>query len=774
MGTRTFGYGQTYDWSTTHWLYNCHSVNSTTATSYDGWLICHDKVVTTGEAWSSIGANWTETNSAGCDSDIDPAGQLRQRATNGAAADDWTDVYDVNWANAGVGNTTWTLAYFVALDTPSISTATSSAGFRIKHDDGTRKWLINIRSDGNNFDVYVSDSDAGGAYAKRDTLIPIDTRFHSWVLRNNNVDDGLEILCDGKILFSDGARGGVSASAGHVEQRAWWKTGDPATVEHHIFSTYYWDTYTSFSTTSNVQISSTTASAWDAGAGNAWEKIEWTSDESNGTTITAQVRTADTSDDFPASIVDGWTTVTNGEEFSDALKNRVLQVWFTFNTEGSGQYTPILKTATATYGLDYIRALNRRPNLNPYRKVEIKRRLSDATGNYESSWQDVTNDIVQFGNMEWKIDADTMGVFIQSTMTLTGDNTDKQWNDNAFGSSLFSGFATRYKTLFRITTGLIDTDGTIYPTVGTAFYGILSDDIQLTETEAVLIVNSLTSIFREQSAIGLALLNTDKASDMIDKILALTDNNGNIIFNRFLEGNTVTATTVTYKDAAAEVLDDLTCWDLINRLCLAEDYCAFIGTDGYFYFKSKDESIGNKWKFIGADIYEEDYGINISEIKQGNDIWTKVYNQIKIEHTADTFSTVGDTWGQGDGSSSDLYGERDLNITESMLQATEATTLANALYTEYREPKIEVILTSSTFNPLLQLLDKVKVTYYGENTTEPAGIWGYSVWDDTWSDKVGLWTGKKGGIYLKNKEMKIIGITLDLDNFISEFHLREI
>lgn len=420
-----------------------------------------------------------------------------------------------------------------------------------------------------------------------------------------------------------------------------------------------------------------------------------------------------------------------------------------------------------------ITTLNKKSVLKPYRKVEIKRRLDNGTGDYEADWFDVTDYIVSFGTINWNLDTETVGVFVQSSVNLVGDNLSRKWGTETDAESLFSGFQTRYKTLFKISTGLYEE--TTVRGEGAVFYGILTDDITLTETQAILKINSLTEIFREQKASGLSLSASDTASDIVTKVLNLQDDSGNVIFDRFINGSSADVTTTVYADVTSgSNLENQTCWDIINRMCLTEDMAAYIGNNGSFYFVGKTSGTDIDWKFNGAGVFDETYGVNIKEIQQSNNIWTKIYNQIVVEHTTDTFGTAGDTWSQGDDSSSDKYGERPLNVNEHWLGSTAAVEVAGSLYLAYREPKREAILTSSTYNPSLKLLDRVKATYFGETTTTPPGLFGISVFGSSYSDGVGLFTGRQGGVYLDEIPMNIIGIELDLDKPESKFILREV
>jgi hypothetical protein len=420
-----------------------------------------------------------------------------------------------------------------------------------------------------------------------------------------------------------------------------------------------------------------------------------------------------------------------------------------------------------------ITTLNKDSVLRPYRKVEIKRRLDDGSGDYESSWYDVTDYIKSFGTVSWKLDTETVGVFTQSTLTLIGVNFTRQWDSPDNCTSLFNGFLTRYKTLFRITIGLKDSTGTVYPTNASFWYGIMTDDIQLTETDATIVVNSLTQMFREQGVSSLSLAGTDTASTIITKVLNIQDDSGNNVFDRFITGSSAGTTSLQYADATGGTnLEQQTAWDIINRMCLTEDYCAYIGNNGSFYFKGKSTGTDIAWKFNGIGVNDEIYGVNIASIRQSNNIWSKVYNKVVVEYQDGAYGSQGDNWSQGDRSSSDKYGERILNISEHWLGSAGAGSVAGSLYNTYSTPKKEVVLTTTTFNPELKLLDLVEVNYKAQNSTSPAGIWGVSCWGSSYSDGIGLWTGKLGGIYLNAEQMSIIGIDLDMDSLVSTFTLR--
>jgi len=425
-----------------------------------------------------------------------------------------------------------------------------------------------------------------------------------------------------------------------------------------------------------------------------------------------------------------------------------------------------------------IKQLNKRNNLKPFRRCEIRRRLNDGTGNYETDWTDITSYIKSFGTLSLSLDTETIGVFTQSSMTLIGDNMNSAFADPSDNKSLFYTFLTRYKTLFRIKIGLYDTDGiTVIPTNGSVFYGILSGDVNLTENEATLNIISTAFCLQEQSASNLTLLATDTASGIISKIFQIQDSGGNNVFDRFITGTSIATTTTAYVDVTGgSNLLSQSCLDIINRLCLVEDKCAFIDGNGSFYFRAKTSGTDIAWKFIGAGAYDEEYGVNIASIKNSNYIWSKIYNQVVIEHTDGSYVTASSTWEKGDSSSPDKYGEKKLNISEYWLGTDGATALAGSLYTNYYLPKREVIISSSTFNPELKLLDRASVTYYGDISSNEAGIWDTTCWGGTelWEDGIGLWAENKGGIYLNNVSMNIIGINFDLDNFVNEFHLREV
>lgn len=424
-----------------------------------------------------------------------------------------------------------------------------------------------------------------------------------------------------------------------------------------------------------------------------------------------------------------------------------------------------------------IKQLNRKANLKPYRKIEIKRRLADGTGDYESDWFDATNYIKTMGTLSLALDKETVGVFVQNSMTIVGDNTESAWADPSDSESIFFGFLTRNKTIFRISIGLKDDDGTIVPSNRGVFYGMLTGDVILTESEATMTINSMSNVFSQVSASRATFLATDTAKDIVGKILAIEDEGSNRVFDRFITGSYADTTSVQYPDVVgSSALENQSCWDIIQRMCLAEDMAAFVDGNGSFYFVNKSSGTTIDWKFFGPGVYDEEYGVNIAEIRNSNYVWSKIYNKVVVEHTEGSFVTAGGgTWQQGDASSIDKYGERILSISEFWLDAAGAATIAAELYNSYANPKREVNILTSTFNPELKLLDRTQVTYFGE-LFDAGGIFGYHVFGTSWQpdNQVGVFSGVRGGIYLDKVSMNIIGIDYDLDAFNTTFQLREI
>jgi len=428
-----------------------------------------------------------------------------------------------------------------------------------------------------------------------------------------------------------------------------------------------------------------------------------------------------------------------------------------------------------------IEAEIRKSVLEPFRKAYIRRRLNDGSGDYETDWFDITNLIKIFGIVSWSTDDIQLNQFEQPTVTLTSRNDNKEWTEGVFQTSLFEGFLTRYKTLVRINAGYLDEDGNELPTNTAVFYGIITDEVTLnSENEAIIRVNALSWTLEEQSAGDIGSLASETATSLAEKIRDIQDGSSNFTLQRYISSTAwnIETTTTVYTDITTDSLNSLNCWELIGRLAEAENFVTYIDNNGGLSFRAKDANTASSlWTFNGPGIRDTTYGVNIVSLDDLNPGWSQIYNRIRVKHldenTETSYVTAETSWTVGDGSTQDKYGTRTYEFENTWLDQTGASILAAQMLNNLNAPKDEYLITTKMITHL-NLFDRVTLNWYGEPILANPSYWGRSYWSNAASPNKWYWSGRRGGILIRNKECKIIRIDIDLDNFQTQFKLKEI
>ena len=413
--------------------------------------------------------------------------------------------------------------------------------------------------------------------------------------------------------------------------------------------------------------------------------------------------------------------------------------------------------------------------LRPYRKCSIKRR--NAT-DYEASWYDVTSLIKSFGIVTWATDDVKLNKFEQGSITLVARNDTRQWTDEVGNSAaLFAGYATPYKTLFKIDIGYYDENDVIWPTNTAVFNGVLVDDITYnSEHEAVLNINPLTWAISEVSASKINPPATTTASNLIAAVRDVDSPtaSASYLIRPFITSTSweIQTTTTAYTDFVSTGLDNYNCWSLMEKLAETENYMVFFGTDGIVHFKDRNPNTTTvDWKFNGPNMVDGEYGTNIIEIDNYTLGWSRIYQRVRIRHHSDdtstSYSVSEQSYTPGDGSSSWLYVLRTYEFENLWLTGAQASTMAAAIKNDYLSPKREFNIRTKLITTL-NLMDRVAISYIGPNSTQKISLWGEAIWGED------VWTGALGGLNLNSVTCKIIRIADDLDNFNSQFVLREI
>lgn len=192
-------------------------------------------------------------------------------------------------------------------------------------------------------------------------------------------------------------------------------------------------------------------------------------------------------------------------------------------------------------------ALTKKSKLKVFRRLWIRRRLDDSSGDYETDWQNITEFVKKWGSIGWQIDEKKYNFISQRGFTLTLDNTKGTFDLEQSESSMFNGFLTRYRTLVRVEAGYIDpiTGGDV-PNPNVLFYGLTASEpiLQNSNQEVIFNVKPLLSVIDEIPA--------NKIADVTDfKTLWVVDATTDKIYNIQIDGTLISSFATSVFDVNA-------------------------------------------------------------------------------------------------------------------------------------------------------------------------------------------------------------------------------
>lgn len=406
-----------------------------------------------------------------------------------------------------------------------------------------------------------------------------------------------------------------------------------------------------------------------------------------------------------------------------------------------------------------------------FRRMAVKRR-SPSDGKYESSWQDMTDLVKKWGTIETSVDDVRLNRFRHSGINITCRNDTGRFNDETNSSSLWFGYMTRYRSLVRIQAGYDTSDGEL-PSDATQGIFILTDEIEqdASKNEVTLRCSSLQSIFSEVRAREVPGLNvTLTAADIIARIRDHSDGAGNNIFREFITSTAwvISTTTNNYTLNTDTTLEEMTCWDLMEKLAEAETYVLMVNRTGGLEFRGRGaRQSTSQWSFNGQGFPEQ----NIIKLNGEKEAVNKLYTYIRFKYleadTSSSFVTAGTTTSVSNANLSWKYGQRIYELENLFTpSATTAQTIANAAFTEYSVIKKEIDFDAK-FHPTLEVLDRVNLSYRSYDIAFNS-LWDVIVWD------TGKWSREGNNFDYQDKPYKLLGKRINLDNFSMNITAREI
>ena len=409
-----------------------------------------------------------------------------------------------------------------------------------------------------------------------------------------------------------------------------------------------------------------------------------------------------------------------------------------------------------------------------FKRIKIKRRLAVPIGDsyYESSWLDITDDVLNVSNVVWNIDDIELNNFTQGGFSLTCKNDTFKFAGVNFSASYFSGYLTRHRTKVKIEAGYIDEDGGEYSYDVAA--GVIVGDGIVAQSDGTIYLPCISpaTIFEEQPAdkINEGTLpggdtdwyDNESISAVVQYLYDLQISN-KYVFHPFLESSTISPKN----DIVADLYDftDQSCMDALTSMAEVSNSCFYVDGEFKFNFIAKDGGATSVFTFYGPGAKKSD--INILKAYDYNEGISNVYNRVAWYNTDPVVEAV-ESWSMGDGSSTDKYGQRTYSV-DNVLVTTGAIrqTICDNLLAAYKEPKQEITLETK-FVPQLNLLDRITLNFYGDYSTFLPALWGLALFGSA------LWTGRRGGIKIVDTDLKIISIEHDVMTFKTIVKLREV
>lgn len=422
-------------------------------------------------------------------------------------------------------------------------------------------------------------------------------------------------------------------------------------------------------------------------------------------------------------------------------------------------------------GHAYLSTLIGEPSSNLFRRLEIRRRQA-SDGKFESSWQDISQYVKRWGTIQAQIDDVRLNRFSHAGPNVVVNNDLGKFNVQSNLNSLWYGYLTRYRSLVRYQAGYEDADGNEFPTDPTLGVFLINDEIGIRSdsNDVLLRLSSLQTIFNEIRArdiIGLGATLT--ASEIITKIRDHTDGSGNFIFQEFISTGawTIQTTTSYYRLDTVTSLDDLTAWDLMEKLGEAEGYVPLITRTGGFDFRSR----AARQSTTAFTLYGQDFPRpNVIAIQDYKEAYNKYFNFFRLKYlqadTSTSYVQAGTTTSVNPTNPSWLFGQRVYELENTFVSDTAtAQSLVNAMYTTFGTMTSEATF-KTVLIPHLEILDRIDAYFHAYDLGNST-IWDTFNWDEA------NWSVEGENFDWDAKNFVLLSRQINLDDMTCVFKARE-
>ena len=406
------------------------------------------------------------------------------------------------------------------------------------------------------------------------------------------------------------------------------------------------------------------------------------------------------------------------------------------------------------------------------RKLEVKERLIGGT--YETAWTDITSYVSSWGTItESYGDIVFLSEYIIDASAVVLDNSSRKFNSEKDPNSIFY-HKSRMGSKFKFTMTYSDDDHSDV-SVTTFFSYIYKNPVNSNNNLIAITHAPLIKVLQLFPATGIAT-TSDTTVNIVSKLVKKTKNSIRI-FDKYFEGANDAAKYILNPDSksvttiSTPTIDEGdSVWDKINDYAMYDDFFAYTNDDGAFVFDSKDETASVQFTLNGAGASTEEDGVNIISLSE-RDSTINFWPRIVIEYGTDELKVSSSTdWTPGDGSDSDIYGERTYEANRPFKELTEgeAQTIADAKRDAYGL-SIKKEYNVNTVIPQLKLNDLIKLNYFGEQTVESGFTIAISA--IAGPDPIG---DVAGSFEIDNESFKVIQKAANWNNFSYNYAVRAI
>ena len=411
-----------------------------------------------------------------------------------------------------------------------------------------------------------------------------------------------------------------------------------------------------------------------------------------------------------------------------------------------------------------------RPSSNIFRRVQVKRR-NQSDGKYEADWQDVTEFVKKFGTVDVSVDDIRLNRFRHSGVNVVFRNDIGRFNDETNSSSLWFNYMTRYRTLVRVQAGYENDQGEL-PSDSSQGVFLLNDELEndADSNEVVFRCSALPVVFEEVRAERIPGLNaTQTASDIITKIMNHSDGSGNNIFREFITSTswTIQATTQNYLLSTDATLQNMSVWQLMEKLAEAEQFVVLPTRTGGLEFVDRDaRTTTSQFSFYGQGFPE----MNVIRLKGEKEAVNKLYTYARLKYldpdTATSYVSAGTTTAVASTNTAWRFGQRTYEMDNQFAHNTAtAQAIVDGFVSEFQDVKKEVEFDAK-LHPTLQALDRIELSYRSYDIAY-ASLYDVAIFDADVFSREGQNFDYDGKPYV------VLSRKSNLDNFVMTIRARE-